>query len=69
MRDYLYKVSYNKFHSDIITISFPNVDKVKRVFRYGNIEKTFTTKSPEILGTHLIDPGTMKGWVNLGVTQ
>ena len=29
----------------------------------------FTTKFPEIPGTHLIDLRRMKGWVNLGVTQ
>ena len=29
----------------------------------------FTTKSPEIPGTHLIDLGMMKGWVDLGATQ
>ena len=29
----------------------------------------FTTKSPEIPGTHFIDLGRMKGWVDLGATQ
>ena len=29
----------------------------------------FTTKSPEIPGTHLIDLGTMKGWVDLGASH
>ena len=29
----------------------------------------FTTKFLEIPGTHLIDLGRMKGWVNLGATQ
>ena len=29
----------------------------------------FTTKFPEIPGTHFIDLGRMKGWVNLGATQ
>ena len=29
----------------------------------------FTTKLPEIPGTHLIDLRKMKGWVNLGATQ
>ena len=29
----------------------------------------FTTKSPEILGTHLIDLGKMKCWDDLGATQ
>ena len=28
----------------------------------------FTTKFPEIPGTHFIDLGGMKGWVDLGVT-
>ena len=28
----------------------------------------FTTKSPEIPGTHFIDLGRMKGWVDLGAT-
>ena len=28
----------------------------------------FTTNSPGSPGTHLIDLGRMKGWVNLGVT-
>ena len=29
----------------------------------------FTTKSPEIPGTHFIDLGWMQGWVDLGATQ
>ena len=29
----------------------------------------FTTKFPEIPGTHIIDLGKMKGWVDLRVTQ
>ena len=29
----------------------------------------FTTKFPEIPGTHFIDLGRMKGWVDLGPTQ
>ena len=29
----------------------------------------FTTKTPEISGTHLIDLGRMKGSVGLGATQ
>ena len=29
----------------------------------------FTTKSPEILGTHFIDLRKIKGWVNLGATK
>ena len=29
----------------------------------------FTTKSPEIPGTHFIDLGRMKGWVDLGATR
>ena len=29
----------------------------------------FTTKFPEITGTHFIDLGRMKGWVDLGHTQ
>ena len=29
----------------------------------------FTTKFPDISGTHFIDLGRMKGWVELGVTQ
>ena len=29
----------------------------------------FTTKSPEIPGTHFIDLGRMKGWVDLGATE
>ena len=29
----------------------------------------FTTKFPEIPGTHFINLGRMKGWVNLGATQ
>ena len=29
----------------------------------------FTTKFPEILGTHFIDLRRMKGWVSLGATQ
>ena len=29
----------------------------------------FTTKLPEISGTHLIDLGRMKGWVDFGTTQ
>ena len=29
----------------------------------------FTTKFPEITGTHLIDLGMMKDWVDLGATQ
>ena len=29
----------------------------------------FTTKFPEIPGTHFIDLGRMNGWVNLGATQ
>ena len=28
----------------------------------------FTTKFPEIPGTHFIDLGRMKGWVDLGAT-
>ena len=28
----------------------------------------FPTKLPEIAGTHFIDLGTMKGWVDLGAT-
>ena len=29
----------------------------------------FTTKFPEVPGTHLIDIGRKKGWVDLGATQ
>ena len=29
----------------------------------------FTTKFPEIPGTHFVDRGRMKGWVDLGATQ
>ena len=29
----------------------------------------FTTKFPEIPGTHFTDLGRMKGWVDLGATQ
>ena len=29
----------------------------------------FTNTSPEIPGTHFIDLGGMKGWVELGATQ
>ena len=29
----------------------------------------FTTKSPEIPGTNLIDFRSMKDWINLGATQ
>ena len=29
----------------------------------------FTTKSPQLPSTHLIDLGRMKGWVNLEATQ
>ena len=29
----------------------------------------FTTKFPEIPGTHFIDLGRMKGWVDLGATH
>ena len=29
----------------------------------------FTTKFPEIPGTHCINLGRTKGWVNLGATQ
>ena len=29
----------------------------------------FTTNFPDIPGTHFIDLGKMKGWVDLGVTQ
>ena len=29
----------------------------------------FTTKFPDIPGTHFIDLGRMKGWVDLGATQ
>ena len=29
----------------------------------------FTTKSPEISGTHFIDLGRMKDWVDLGATE
>ena len=35
--------------------------------RGGNL--LFTTKSPEISGTHFIDLWRMKGWVDLGATQ
>ena len=35
--------------------------------RGGNL--LFTNKFPEILGTHSIDLGRMKGWVDLGATQ
>ena len=29
----------------------------------------FTTKSPEIPGTHFVNLGRMKGWVDLEATQ
>ena len=29
----------------------------------------FTTKSPGVAGTHLIELGRIKGWVYLGATQ
>ena len=29
----------------------------------------FTTKFPEIPGTHFIDLGRMKGWVDFGATR
>ena len=29
----------------------------------------FTTKFPDIPGTHLVDLGRMKGWVDIGATQ
>ena len=36
-------------------------------FRRGSL--FFTTMFPEIAGTHSIDLGSMKDWVNLGATQ
>ena len=36
-------------------------------FRRGSL--FFTTMFPEIAGTHSIDLGRMKDWVNLGATQ
>ena len=36
-------------------------------FRGGSL--LFTTKSPEIPGTHFMDLGRMKGSVDLGATQ
>ena len=32
-------------------------------------QATFYTKFPEVPGTHFIDLGRMKGWLNLGATQ
>ena len=37
-----------------------------------NYEETvyfFTTKQPGVPGTHFIDRGRMKGWVDLGANQ
>ena len=41
--------------------------KATESLRWGSL--FFTTKFPEIPGTHLIDLGNMKGWVDLGATQ
>ena len=40
-----------------------------RLVPLGGGSLLFTTKFPEILGTHFIDLGRMKGWVDLGATQ
>ena len=44
-----------------------NCLKAREPLRGGSL--LFTTKSPEIFGTHFIDLGKMKGWVNLGATK
>ena len=44
-----------------------NCFKATEPLRGGSL--LFTPKFPEIPGTHLINLGRMKGWVNLGVTQ
>ena len=38
-----------------------------RAIQWGSL--LFTTKFPEISGSHLIDLGRIKGWVDLGATQ
>ena len=38
-----------------------------RAIRWGSL--LFTTKFPEISGSHLIDLGRIKGWVDLRATQ
>ena len=50
------------FFMDGVQLSQGNRATMRRQF-------TFYHKSPKIPGTHLIDPGRMKGWVNLGATQ
>ena len=44
-----------------------NCLKAREPLRGGSL--LFTTKSPEIFGTHFIDLGKMKGSVNLGATK
>ena len=44
-----------------------NCRKASEPLRGGSL--LFTTKFPEIPGTHLIDLGKIKGWVDLGATH
>ena len=44
-----------------------STDSRLQLLRGGSL--LFTTKFPEIPGTHFIDLGKMKGWVDLGATQ
>ena len=55
-----------KLYGPFLSMEF-NCLKATELLRGGSL--LFTTKLPDIPGTHLIDLRRMKGWVNLGATQ
>ena len=58
----------NRIPLETFLLESRNVFIKKKKKLYGPF-LLFTTKFPEIPGTHFIDLGRMKGWVNLGATQ
>ena len=58
--------AFKNFMASFLWMGF-NCLKATESLQGGSL--LFTTKIPEIPGTHLIDFGIMKGWVNLGATQ
>ena len=55
-----------KLYGPFLSMGF-NCLKITEPLRRDSL--VFTTYSPGVSGTHLIDPGMMKGWIDVGPIQ
>ena len=62
----VFKVLFKKLYDPFLRMGF-NCLKAVEPLRGGSLLRT--TKFLEVLSTHLIDLGRLKGWVDLGATQ